>query len=368
MNYKYFTPGSIWNDTDGTPINAHGGGLLFHDDTYYWYGEHKIEGTAGNVAMVGVHCYSSPDLYNWTDEGIALTVSDDEHSEIARGCILERPKVIFNAKTGKFVMWFHLERKGEGYSTARSGVAVADSPAGPFTFKHSLRPNAGHWPVNVTEDQKDPESIAAAQARDQEFIGEQTHLHQHYNLLGSHYEGGQMARDMNLFVDDDSKAYHVYASEHNATLHIAELTDDYTGHTGNYVRLFPTRFMEAPALFKRKGKYFLLASGCTGWAPNAARSALAADTLLGLWTELENPCHGTNPQNNLGPEKTFGAQSTYVLHIHGKEDAYIALFDIWCPENAIDGRYVWLPLTFDDETRYSIHWHDQWDLSLFDAG
>lgn len=366
MTNTSFFPGALWNDTDGTPINAHGGGLLFHEGTYYWYGEHKIEGTAGNKAMVGVHCYSSTDLYNWYNEGIALPVSEDENSEIAKGCILERPKVIFNPETGKFVMWFHLERKGEGYSTARSAVAVSENPTGPFNFKHSVRPNAGHWPVNATEDLKDPESIAAAQARDADFIGEKTYLHEHYNLLGSHFEGGQMARDMNLFVDDDGKAYHVFASEHNGTLHIAELTEDFTAHTGKFIRLFHTRFMEAPALFKRNGNYYLLASGCTGWAPNAARSAVSKDGIFGNWKELDNPCRGTNPQNGLGPEKTFGAQSTFIQPIQGLENAYIAMFDIWCPENAIDGRYVWLPVTFNAETDgYTIHWHNQWDLSVF---
>ena len=35
-------PGSIFYDTDGNPINAHGGGFLFYNDTYYWYGEIKV--------------------------------------------------------------------------------------------------------------------------------------------------------------------------------------------------------------------------------------------------------------------------------------------------------------------------------------
>ena len=34
-------PGEVWKDTDGNPINAHGGGLLYHEGTYYWYGEYK---------------------------------------------------------------------------------------------------------------------------------------------------------------------------------------------------------------------------------------------------------------------------------------------------------------------------------------
>jgi non-ribosomal peptide synthetase component E (peptide arylation enzyme) len=36
-----FISGEVWKDTDGNPINAHGGGLLYHDGAYYWYGEYK---------------------------------------------------------------------------------------------------------------------------------------------------------------------------------------------------------------------------------------------------------------------------------------------------------------------------------------
>ena len=149
-----FEPGKVWLDDQGVPINAHGGGILYYGNTYYWFGEHKIAGEAGNRAEVGVQVYSSRDLYHWKNEGIALKVSNDPQSEIARGRILERPKVIYNRLTKKFVMWFHLELKGEGYQAARSGVAVAERPAGPYSFLHSLRPDAGTWPINVTAEQK----------------------------------------------------------------------------------------------------------------------------------------------------------------------------------------------------------------------
>jgi len=71
-----------------------------------------------------------------------------------------------------------------------------------------------------------------------------------------------------------------------------------------------------------------------------------------------------NPQNEMGPEKTFGGQSTCIFPVQGKEGAYIAMFDIWRPEDAIDGRYVWLPVTFN-ESGLQIQWKDAWDLSLF---
>ncbi len=153
--FTSFRPGELWPDNHGVHINAHGGGILYYMDKYYWFGEHKVEGDSGNRAQMGVHVYSSRDLYNWKDEGIALKV-DDEHSgsDIEKNCILERPKVIFNKKTGKFVMWFHLELKGMGYDAARSGVAVSDHPTGPYEFINSFRPNAGYWPLNVQDFHK----------------------------------------------------------------------------------------------------------------------------------------------------------------------------------------------------------------------
>ena len=358
-----FVNGALWPDNNGVHINAHGGGILFHDGVYYWYGEHKIEGQAGNVAHVGVHVYTSRDLYNWTDAGIALKVSDDPASEITKECVLERPKVIFNRKTGKFVMWFHLELKGQGYNAARSGVAVADAPTGPFTYLRSLRPDAGVWPDNVTDAQK--AALATVdQLKGRPFSGGPNAETPKQPILARDFAGGQMARDMTLFVDDDGQAYHLFASEENSTLHLSLLSDDYRSHAGRYIRLFEHRWHEAPALCKRQGRYWMITSGCTGWAPNAARAA-TAPSIWGPWTELDNPCRGVNPQNGLGPEKTFGGQSTFILPVQGKKDAFIAMFDIWRPDNAIDGRTVWLPMRFEGE-RFTLTWADTWDLSVFE--
>ena len=60
-----FPNGGIWPDAAGVHINAHGGGLLKEGGVWYWYGEHKTAGKSGNVANVGVHVYSSPDLRAW---------------------------------------------------------------------------------------------------------------------------------------------------------------------------------------------------------------------------------------------------------------------------------------------------------------
>jgi hypothetical protein len=354
-----FRPGKIWEDSNGEHINAHGGGVMFYKDTYYWYGEHKIKGDAGNYAQVGVHVYSSKDLYNWNDQGIALRVAENDSScDIYKGCILERPKVIYNAKTKKFVMWFHLEFKGKGYDVARAGVAIADTPVGPFVFVRSFRPNAQSWPMNFQPIHKLPVSDKVKK----KYCGGYGCLPAHpdtLNLLGRDFEGGQMARDMNVFVDDDGTAYHIYSSEENSTTHISQLTDDYLSYSGKYIRVFINRYMEAPTIFKTSnGKYFFIGSDCTGWVPNAARSAWAP-SIWGPWTELGNPCLGNDSAT------TYHSQSTYILPVRDKKDAFIFMGDRWTPDNAIDGRYIWLPVQFESG-RPVVEWFDRWGLDFFD--
>lgn len=355
-----FRPGELWPDDNGVHINAHGGGVLYHDGAYYWFGEHKVAGRRGNSAQVGVHVYSSTDLYNWKDEGIALPVVDEQGHDIERGSVIERPKVIYNEKTKKFVMWFHLELKGQGYAAARTALAVADKPTGPYTYIRSLRPHAGVWPSNVGKAKQGPTSDEGMERWSNEW--EQTAARG--RILRRDFEGGQMSRDMTLFVDDDGRAYHITASEENRTLHISLLTDDYLDFTDQYVRVFPGGANEAPAICKHEGKYYMITSGLTGWAPNPARSAVA-DSIMGPWKSLGNPAEGVNPTNNLGPEKTFGAQSTFILPVQGKDGAFIAMFDEWRPRNPIDGRYVWLPVEFVDG-RIVVRYRERWDLSVFD--
>lgn len=336
-------PGERWLDTGGQFINAHGGGVLYHAGTYYWYGELK-EGTTyvtaankswGGTRVVGggFSCYSSTNLCDWKNEGIALApVPRDPKHDLHPEMVMERPKAIYNEKTKKFVMWFHQD--APDYSAARSGVAVSDTPTGPFKYLGSFRPNAGIWPLNVTDQDK----LAGAD-----------------NKLAQDYKGGQMARDMTLFVDDDGTAYQFYSSEGNPTMHVSQLTDDYLKPAGKYARIFIGRSMEAPAVFKHGGKYYLLASGCSGWAPNAARSAVAQN-IFGPWEELGNPCRGKDA------EVTFQGQSTYVLKVQGQPDTFIAMFDRWNQWDLRDSRYIWLPLRFENGAPI-VEWKENWSLN-----
>jgi len=315
---KTFKPGEIWLDTDGNPIQAHGGGILFDDGVYYWFGENKDgdnylderKGFLHRVDVLGVSCYSSTDLLNWKNEGVVLpAVPDDPKSDLHPSKVFERPKVLRNPKTGKYVLFAHADTAD--YEYAHIGIAISDRPTGPYDYLGSIQPNRND------------------------------------------------SRDMTAFVDDDSSAYLFFSSEWNKTLHIAPLDDEYLQPTAVDVRALVNQSREAPAVFKHDGKYYIISSGCTGWDPNAAELAVA-ESPLGPWTVLGDPCIGTDA------EITFYAQSTFVLPVAGKQGAFIAMFDRWNKHNLRDSRYVWLPVVFEDGIP-EIHWYDEWDLSVFDC-
>lgn len=352
-----FRPGALWPDTDGKHINAHGGGVLFHKGTYYWYGEHKSDSTSS--AYVGVMCYKSKDLLNWICCGPVLRVESQRGSDIEAGCILERPKVIYNSTIKKFVMWFHLELKGHGYAAARSGVAVSDQPTGPFVYLRSGRPNPYKYPSTFGASARAILDTLQASDYPQWWTPSWYRAVEQGLFVKRDLSGGQMARDMTLYVDDDGTAYHIFSSEENLTLQIAELSDDYTYHTGRYVRMAPGGQNEAPALFKRNGRYWMITSGCTGWAPNEARM-FSASSILGPWTQYPSPCVGPDAKI------TFGAQSTYILPVQGKKDAFIFMADMWRPKHPSDARYVWLPVTFKPDGTPQVVWRDEWTLDCFD--
>ena len=345
-------PGQLWLDTDGRHINAHGGGVLLHNGTYYWYGEHKSDHSS--AAYVGITCYSSTDLVHWQNQGVALGVSQEKGTELEAGCVMERPKVIYNAKTGKFVMWFHQELLHRGYEAARFAVAVSDKPEGPYSYLYSSRANAGRWPVEFSE--QDVEHARQLNIDDyKEWWTPAWYKAVSDGLfVNRDFEGGQMSRDMTLFVDTNGAAYHIYSSEENLTIHIAELSPDYLHHTGRYTRLAPAGHNEAPTLFCHDGTYWLITSGCTGWDPNEARM-FSAPTIWGPWTQHPSPCVG--PKS----EKTFGAQGTFVLMLPNGQHIFMA--DIWCPRKPSDARYVWLPITFADG-KPIIRWQTEWSPFL----
>ena len=98
-------PGEVWPDDRGQHIQAHGGGIIKLGDTYYWFGEDRAQGL--DRAKRYVSCYSSKDLAHWTFRNQVIKLADPENS--GRGWVLERPKVFYNPKTKKYVMYMHID-------------------------------------------------------------------------------------------------------------------------------------------------------------------------------------------------------------------------------------------------------------------
>lgn len=343
-------PGQVWLDTTGERIQAHGGSIFVENDTYYWYGENKEKTTPGSGNWHwGVRAYSSTDLYNWQDLGLIIPpVLDDPTSPLHPAQKMDRPHIIFNEATGKYVCW--LKVMGEdNEQTQASTVLSSDSLLGPYEIVRSnLRPL------------------------------------------------GMDAGDFDLVVDPHTKQGYYFFEKVHTDLIVADLTDDYTDVSGTSSTHFPHSGppfnREGPAHFERNGVQYLVTSSTTGYFPNPSEFASAPE-YHGPWTVLGN-AHPSDESRT-----SFRSQVSSVFKHPGKDDLYIALADRWLPEvpenlpnifDAIAARmqgaprpagaenlqavmslasgentaiadYVWLPIRFDGDVP-RIDWLDEWRI------
>ena len=145
-----FKPGQPWYDTEGKLIQAHGGSVLYHEGTYYWFGEDKTTYKASDWILEegakvwhnGVRLYSSTDMYNWTDRGTILEVADDITNPMHPSRIMDRPHIIYNKRTKQFVMWVKFAGSDEDHRdwlTQYMGIAVSDDITKPFKMVKTIR-------------------------------------------------------------------------------------------------------------------------------------------------------------------------------------------------------------------------------------
>jgi hypothetical protein len=291
--------GGFWNDTTGKRIEAHGGGFLRVQDSWYWVGEDKSVNSAGFKA---VNCYASKDLTNWEFRNAIITKNTTPDLNTADR-IIERPKVIYNDTTKKYVMWLHWE--GANYAEAKAGVFTSDTVDGNYTYSSSFRPN------------------------------------------------NNMARDDNLFKDDDGKAYFMAAANENADMIIYQLSDDYLTIKTQLVTLWAGSKREAPAMFKQDKTYFLITSAATGWDSNQAKYGTATN-IGGPWTPLQN----------LGDSTTYDTQSNYVIPVMGsKTTTFIFSGDRWQDPDLVSSKYIWFPIRVNG-TSLTMDRNDQWQIDL----
>lgn len=278
--YHSFQNGRVWLDTNKQPIQAHGGSVIYIDGTYYFYGENKEKTDGKNgIWHWGVRAYSSTDLYNWEDRGIIIPPEpEDEHSSLHPRSMMDRPHIIYNKRTKKYVAWLKIMNRD---GTQSETVLTADDFLGPYTkVREGLRPL------------------------------------------------GMSAGDFDLAVAEDGKAYYYFERVHSETI-CADLTEDYTDVTGYYSTHFPhphpPYVREATAHFVRKYKHYLLTSGTTGYLPNPSEVAVA-DTWHGPYRTLGNPHRADETRTS------YHSQISSVFRVEGKKDLYIAVADRWHPD------------------------------------
>ena len=299
-----FRNGEPWLDTDGNVIHAHGGHMLHHDGWWYWYGENRMENNY-------VSCYRTKDFKSFEFRGNIITTETPTEGyrvqtdlslagKNADGTIhkvnLERPKVLWCERTKKFVLWCHYEN-GVDYHDARCAVASSDYPDHGFVYHGSFNPF------------------------------------------------GDMARDCTLFMDGED-AYFTAASRDNRDLHVWKLTKDFMSVSKLVNNLFQNESREAPAFFKKDGRYYLLTSYCTGWAPNQGKWS-SSDSIDGEWEINEK----------FGDETTFRSQPAFVLEKDGK---FIYFADRWGGNGHYnDSTYVVLEIKFREDGSPYIEYSDE---------
>ena len=288
--------GALWKDTEGNSVQAHGAGFLLVGDTWYMIGENRIASWNPDVNM-----YSSKDLQTWKFERTIIK-NGVTHPDLGSGRFIERPKLMYNARTGKYVVWCHWEQSNYGASEA--AVFECDSVNGSYRYVWSGRP------LDVK------------------------------------------SRDCNVFVDDDGTAYFISTTSENTNLGLFRLSDDYTEAVAHTV-LQPGQRREAPAIVKVDGRYYMLSSACSGWDPNQCKLT-TSESLTEGWTSLQG----------LGNGIAYDTQAASILTIKGtKATTYLYVGDRWQDPDLPQSKTIIFPISFGNgECQFT--YHQQFDINF----
>lgn len=339
-------PGQIWLDTNGNRIQAHGGSIFYEDGYYYWYGEDKSHTRKkGKIWTWGIRCYRSEDLMNWEDLGHIIKPEPEKPDSLFHpNRRMDRPHIIKNKKTGKYVLWLKYNDK------AHFSILISNNLLGPYCLQKSFfQPD------------------------------------------------GRKVGDFDLVVDAETGTGYLYVELDHKEVVVYKLTDDYMDVTQEktviYTGLNPPFSREGVTYFAHGGKHYLLTSGMIGYVPNPSEVAVA-DHYMGPFTILGDP-HVDDVSS-----ASFNSQASCAFRIEGTEQI-VVMADRWVPDyvmtkerydrfvRAIGSRYdkslrasfkdmvtmltspmmgsantsvanyVWLPVEWEGDVP-RICWKDQW--------
>ncbi|MFI5676682.1 RICIN domain-containing protein [Streptomyces cellulosae] len=297
-----FTTGAARTDQNGNTLQLHGLGIIKVGSTWYGFGEDKTGETSSDTSFQNITCYTSTDLANWTYRSAALTRQSS--GDLGPGRVVERPKVIYNASTSTYVMYMHID--STNYSEAKVGVATSSTPCGPYTYRGSFRPL------------------------------------------------GNLSRDLGLFQDTDGTGY-LLSEDRNNGLRIDKLSADYLSVDSAVAVLggSGSSSVEAPAMVKVNGMYYVFGSHLTGWSLNDNIYATAT-SLGGPWSAFRNfAAPGTH---------TYGSQTANVITVQGSSGTtYLYAGDRWDTSDLGSSKLIWLPMTIRGTT-VNVGQYPTWSL------
>lgn len=249
--------------TSGNPVFP---GWYADPEIHWFEGRYYIYPTTSRPfhEQTFFECWSSDDLTNWRNEGIILDFEDvawsTNYAAWAPSCA---------ERNGLYYLYFSA---GDG---AGLGVAVADSPTGPFRDAIG-RPLVGYYPH------------------------------------------GAQPIDAHCFVDDDGRAY-LYFGGHGHCV-VAPLTPTMCAINRDFREITPSpNYVEGPFMIKRRGLYYLMWSE-GNWTDASYRAAYGvADSPYGPFTDA-----GTILTNN--PAVAEGAGHHSVLQLPGTNDEWIICY------------------------------------------
>ena len=241
-------------------------------------------------------CFSSPDLVNWEKHSRILTAEDVSWATRA----MWAPSAV--EKDGKYYLFFGANDIQNDAAVGGIGVAVADSPAGPF----------------------------------KDYLGEP--------LIDQFHNGAQPI-DQFVFRAPDGTDYLLYGGWRHCN--IAKLNDDYTGFVPfgdgtTFREITPDRYVEGPCMFVRGGRYYFMWSegGWTG--PNYSVAYAVADSPFGPFERV-----GTVLRQD--PAVATGAGHHSVIRVPGADDWYAVYHRRPLGETDRDHRVTCIDrMTFDE--------------------
>ena len=309
-----------WLDTDGNFIHAHGGQIFEYNNLFYWIG--TTQKVQPNYISQGINCYSSNNLMDWKFENMIFINTSALPSKVPPPFRMERPKILYNNKTSKFVMWFKLKNyKSDTWNLM--AISTSDVVCG----------------------------------------------HLSYQFIDAFEPDGMQADDLGLFIDDDNITAYFVRNANKTFAGISQLNEDYTNTTSAGV-ISRGPHIEAPAIFKLK-TYYLLGSHLTGWKPNAQELCITSNDKSLDKAEWDN--NASQCPNPTSSSNTYQSQTTCVLRLNDyKNDKYVFMYmgDIWNNPNISKATYIWLPIVFENntaETRPKIPDMKQWTIKDYNV-